>query len=49
VSADAAYLTRAIRAPGEEVVDGYPPVMPPYPQLSDAELQALLIWLERLR
>jgi cytochrome c oxidase subunit 2 len=49
VSADAAYLTRAIRAPGEEVVDGYPPVMPPYPQLSADELQALLAWMERLK
>jgi cytochrome c oxidase subunit II len=49
VSADATYLTRAIRSPGEEIVDGYPPVMPPYPQLSDEELQALLAWMERLK
>jgi cytochrome c oxidase subunit 2 len=49
VPADAAYLTRAIREPGEEVVDGYPPVMPPYPQLSDEELQALLTWMESLK
>jgi cytochrome c oxidase subunit 2 len=47
--ADAAYLTRAIRDPAAEIAVGYPPAMPPFPQLSDADLQALLAWLESLR
>ena len=47
--ADAAYLARAIREPAAEIADGYPPAMPPYGQLSDTELQALIAWLESLR
>jgi cytochrome c1 len=47
--ADAAYLTRAIRDPAAEIAVGYPPAMPPFPQLNDADLQALLAWLESLR
>lgn len=49
VTADAAYLTRAIREPAAELVDGFPPVMPPYGQVSDADLRALLAWLETLK
>lgn len=49
MTADAAYLTRAIREPAAEVVDGYPPAMPPFSQVSDADLQALLAWLESLQ
>ena len=49
VTADQAYLARAIREPGAEIVVGYPPVMPPYPQLNDADLQALRAWLESLK
>ena len=49
VTADAAYLTRAIREPAAEIVTGYPPAMPPFAQVSDADLTALLAWLESLR
>lgn len=49
VTADAAYLTRAVREPAAEVVDGFPPVMPPFGQVSDADLKALLAWLESLQ
>jgi len=45
-TADAAYLERAIRTPASEIVVGYPPAMPPYPQLSDEDLAALLSWLK---
>lgn len=48
VTADADYLVRAIRDPNFEIVAGYPAVMPSYPNLSDADLAALLAWLERL-
>ena len=49
VTADAVYLKRAIMEPGGEVVAGYPPVMPPYHQLDETELQALVAWLEGLK
>lgn len=49
VTADAAYLARAIREPAAEIVEGYPPAMPPFSQLSDADLQALIAWLESLK
>jgi len=48
VTADRAYLLKSIREPGTEVVEGYPPAMPPYPQFSDAELEALVDYLEGL-
>ncbi|MCM2265509.1 MAG: cytochrome c oxidase subunit II [Desulfuromonadales bacterium] len=49
VTADEAYLIRAIREPTAEIVEDYPPAMPPYGQLSDADLQALIAWLETLK
>ena len=48
VTADAAYLQRAILEPAADIVDGYPPAMPPFGQLSETELQALLAWMESL-
>ena len=47
--ADAAYLARAIREPAAEIADGYPPAMPPYGQLSDNDLRALIAWIESLK
>lgn len=49
VAADTAYLIRALRDPNAEVVQGYPPAMPPYPELSDDEIKALQVWLETLK
>jgi len=49
VQADTAYLIRAIREPNAEVVEGYPPAMPPYPGLSDDEIKAVQAWLETLK
>ncbi|TLM64997.1 MAG: cytochrome c oxidase subunit II [Deltaproteobacteria bacterium] len=49
VTADAAYLKRALMEPAAEIVEGYPPAMPPYTQLSEADLAALLAWLESLK
>lgn len=48
VTAGPAYLTRAIVDPAAEIVDGYPPAMPPYGQLEEGDLQALLAWLKTL-
>ncbi len=49
VMADFDYLIRAIREPAAEVVQGYPPAMPPYPGLSDEDIKALQAWLETLK
>jgi len=48
VTADADYLTRAIRDPAAEIVAGYPPVMPPYAGLAETEVAALIAWMESL-
>lgn len=49
VTADASYLKQAIVEPNRELATGFPAVMPPYAQLGEADLQALLAWLERLK
>mgnify|MGYP001826125725 CR=1 FL=1 len=49
VQADSAYLIRALRQPGEEVTEGYPPAMPPYPGLTDDDIKAIESWLETLK
>jgi cytochrome c oxidase subunit 2 len=46
--ADAHYLEEAIREPGKEIVGGFPPAMPEQP-FSDAELQALVAYLETVK
>jgi cytochrome c oxidase subunit 2 len=48
VQADMDYLIRAIREPGAEVTEGYPPAMPPYPGLSDDDIKAMQSWMETL-
>ncbi len=48
VQADTNYLIRAIREPGAEVTEGYPPAMPPYPGLSDDDIKAMQSWMETL-
>ncbi|AMV73319.1 cytochrome c oxidase subunit II [Desulfuromonas carbonis] len=49
VTADAAYLKRSIKDPQADLVDDYPPVMPPFPNLSEEELQALVDYLRSLQ
>jgi cytochrome c oxidase subunit 2 len=49
VMADTEYLIRAIREPGVEITEGYPPAMPPYPGLSDDDIKALESWMETLK
>jgi len=48
VTVDDGYLTRAIREPGSQIVQGYKPTMPTKP-VSDDELTALLAYLRALR
>jgi cytochrome c551/c552 len=47
--ADDNYLRKALREPSLDVVQGYPPAMPPFPGLSDEEIQDLRSWLETLK
>jgi len=47
--ADDNYLIKALREPSADVLQGYPPAMPPYPGLSDEEIQDLRAWLETLK
>jgi cytochrome c oxidase subunit 2 len=49
IVADRDYLRRAFLDPGAEIVEGYPNVSPSYEgRLRDAEVEALLDWLESL-
>ncbi|RME41268.1 MAG: cytochrome c oxidase subunit II, partial [Deltaproteobacteria bacterium] len=47
--ADAAYIRRALQNPGADVAKGYPAMMPPYPQLKEEQVKAILEWLESLK
>lgn len=49
LTSDRDYLRRAILEPAAEIVVGYPPVMPPTTGLSDAELDAMIDTLERMK
>ena len=49
VTADAAFLKESIADPGATVVDGYQPIMPPFADLSEAEMNALLKWMGELK
>jgi len=49
IPADTAYLRRAILEPSADIVKGFQPVMPAYADLSPAEMEALLEFLEELK
>jgi cytochrome c oxidase subunit 2 len=48
VTADDAYLRRAITDPQAEIVEGYSVKMPEYPNLTDDELDALVAYMKEL-
>lgn len=48
VSVDADYIRESIAQPQAKIVKGFPPVMPPYPQLSDEDLKALVAYIKSL-
>lgn len=48
IIADEAYLLRSLTHPALEVVEGFPAIMPAYDQLSPADQQALIDYLEGL-
>lgn len=49
VKVDDEYLKESIVNPNAKVVKGYAPSMPAYPQLSDAQLQALVDYIKSLK
>ncbi len=48
VVADEAYIRESIVDPNAKVHKGYPPIMPPYTQLSEDELNALVEYIKSL-
>ncbi len=49
ITVDEDYLLRSITHPEAEIVDDFPPIMPAYDQLTDAELKALVDYLKGLK
>ena len=49
VVADEAYLRESIVDPNAQVVQGFPAIMPAYPQLGDEELNALIEFIKSLK
>lgn len=49
VTADEAYLKESIRQPQAAIVDGFQPIMPTNPELSDLQIQALVEFIRRLK
>jgi cytochrome c oxidase subunit 2 len=49
VTADEVYLRESISQPGAKIVEGFQPVMPTYPDLKPAEVEALVEFIEGVR
>jgi cytochrome c oxidase subunit 2 len=49
VTADDAYLRESIRTPAAKVVDGFQPVMPPFSDLEEEDVTALVEFIEGIR
>jgi cytochrome c oxidase subunit 2 len=47
VVADTAYLTRAIQEPKSQVVAGYPSIMPTFAHMTDAQVAAMVAYLQQ--
>lgn len=45
---DDAYVVESIREPAVRITEGYPAVMPPYPHLSERELEALVAYIRAI-
>lgn len=46
VTADDAYLRESIRAPAAKVVEGFPPIMPTFPDMQDDQVVALVEFIK---
>lgn len=49
VVVDEAYITESIRDPGAKIVQGYPPAMPPFPDLTDQDIQDIIAYIKSLQ
>ncbi len=49
VIADESYLRESIRLPAAKVVEGYQPIMPAYPDLTEEEIEAMVEFIEEAR
>ncbi len=49
ITADETYLRESIRAPSAKIVEGYQPIMPTYPGLTDAEVESMVEYIENLQ
>ncbi len=49
VTADDAYLKESIRQPALDVVEGFQPVMPPFSDLKDEEVEALVTFMKGIK
>jgi len=49
VTVDDAYLKESIRKPKAAIVEGFPPIMPDYPDLTDDDVKALVEFIEEIR
>lgn len=49
VTVDLAYVTESIRSPNAKVVEGYPPAMPPRPDLTETEIESLALFMQTLK
>ncbi len=48
VTADEDYITNSIRNPNDQVHEGFQPIMPAYPNLSDEDIAALIAFMQTL-
>ena len=49
ITADETYLRESIRSPNAKIVDGFQPVMPVFSDLTDAEVEALVEFIEGVK
>ena len=49
VTADEAFLSESIREPGATIVEGFPPIMPPNPDMPADQVQALVEFIKSVK
>jgi cytochrome c oxidase subunit 2 len=49
ISFDAPYLRRSLLEPNADIVKGYPPIMPKFPQLTEEEIEEIIEALTEAR
>lgn len=49
IKVDENYLVESIRNPTAKVVDTYPPAMPPWPNLTDGDIDAIIMYLKTVK